>query len=77
MNGLQQTHVTTHLRMNHVHNTYLRNTIMVVSLVIFSGIILGPRVDQFVIGTPWLADSILMTQLRRHNWEVKTLQQCV
>ena len=52
MNGLQRVHVTIHLGMNHVHNTYLRNIIMVVGLVIFSGIILGPRVNQLVIGTP-------------------------
>jgi len=51
MNGLQQVHMTIHLRMNRVDNTYLWNIIMVVSLVILSGIILGPHVDQLV----WVA----------------------
>ena len=49
---------------------------MVVSQVIFSGITLEPRVDQLVMTTVALAESIMMTQLCRHNWEVKTLQQC-
>jgi hypothetical protein len=49
---------------------------MVVSQVILSGITLEPRVDQLVVALAALADSNMMTQLCRHNWEVKNLQQC-
>jgi len=50
--------------------------IMFVSQVIFSGITLGPHVNQLVIGTPSLADLNMMMQSCHHYWEVKNLQQC-
>ena len=59
-----------------MQNTYLWKMIMVVSQVIFSGIILGPRVDQLATGFPVLADSLIMMQLCCHYWELKNLQQC-
>jgi hypothetical protein len=61
-----------------VHAKHLptKNVNMVVSQVILSGITLEPRVDQLVRATATLADSFMMTQLCRHNWEVKNLQQC-
>jgi hypothetical protein len=49
---------------------------MVISQVILTGITLEPRVDQLVKTTVALADSTMMTQLCRHDWEVKNLQQC-
>ena len=49
---------------------------MFVSQVILSGITLEPRVDQLVATTVTLADSNMMMQLCRPNWEVKNLQQC-
>jgi hypothetical protein len=48
---------------------------MFVSQVILSRITLKRRVDQFVETTIALADSVMMMQLCRHNWEVKNLQQ--
>jgi len=60
-----------------MQNTYLWNNIMVVSQVIFSGITLGPHVDQLVTNMFALAKSSLMMQLFCHYWEVKNLQQCV
>ena len=60
-----------------MQNTYLsKNDIIFVSQVIISGIILGPHVHLVVIGMPSLADSLMMMQLCRHYWVVKTLQQC-
>jgi hypothetical protein len=59
-----------------MQNTYLRYVNMFVSQVILSGITLEPRVDQLVTTKVTLADSNMMTQLCRHNWEVKNLQQC-
>ena len=56
--------------------TSTKNNILFVSQVIFSGITLGPHVHQLVIGTPSLADSLLMMQLCRHYWEVKNHQLC-
>jgi len=47
-----------------------------VSQWILSTIALEPHVDQLVTSQLSLADSNMMTQLCRHNWEVKTLQQC-
>jgi len=61
---------------SHVHKSYLWNIMMVVSQVVFSGIILGLRVDWLVISMSWLADSFSMMQSWRHYWEVKNLQQC-
>jgi len=49
---------------------------MCVSKVVLSGITLGPRIDQLVRTKVTLADSTMMMQLCRHNWEVKNLQQC-
>ena len=49
---------------------------IVVSQVILSRITLEPRVDQLVMTTVALGESAMMTQLCRHNWEVKNLQQC-
>jgi hypothetical protein len=49
---------------------------MFVSQVILSGITLEPHVDQLVTIKVALADSNMMTQLCRHYWEVKNLQQC-
>ena len=49
---------------------------MAVSQVILRGITLEPHGDQLVKTTVALADSNMMTQLCRHNWEVKNLQQC-
>jgi hypothetical protein len=49
---------------------------MFVSQVILSRITLEPHVDQLVKTTVALADSTMMMQLHRHNWEVKNLQQC-
>jgi hypothetical protein len=49
---------------------------MFVSQVTHSGITLEPRVNQLVVTTVTLADSNMMTQLCRHNLEVKNLQQC-
>jgi hypothetical protein len=49
---------------------------MVISQVILSGITLEPRVDQLVTIKVALADSDMMTQLCRYDWEVKNLQQC-
>jgi hypothetical protein len=49
---------------------------MFVIQVILSGITFQPDVDQLVITTVTLAESKMMTQLCRHNWEVKNLQQC-
>jgi hypothetical protein len=49
---------------------------MVVTQVILSGITLEPRVDQLVMATAALADSLMMTQLCRHDWQVKNLEQC-
>jgi hypothetical protein len=48
---------------------------MVISQVILSGITLEPRVNQLVKTMVILADSTMMMQLCRHNWEVKNLQQ--
>ena len=60
-----------------MHNTYsAKNDMTFVSRVIISGITLRPHVDQFAIGTPSLADSLLMIQFCRHYWEAKNLQQC-
>jgi len=59
-----------------MQNTYLWDILMFVSQVIFSGITLGLHVNQLVTGTPARADSNMMMQLCRHNWEVKNLQQC-
>ena len=50
--------------------------IMVVSQVILSRITLEPRVDLLVKIKVALAESNMMTQLCRHNWQVKNLQQC-
>jgi hypothetical protein len=47
-----------------------------VSQVIFSGITLEPSVDRLVTSQLAVADSVIMTQLCRHYWEVKYLQQC-
>jgi hypothetical protein len=49
---------------------------MFVSQVVLSGVTLEPRVDQLAMIKITLADSDMMTQLCRHNWEVKNLQQC-
>jgi len=49
---------------------------MVVSQVILSGITLEPRVDLLVMLTVALAESVKMTQLCCHYWEVENLQQC-
>ena len=76
MNGLQQVHVMIMYNVTHMQNTFFRNNIMVVSQVIFSGIILGPHVDQLVSNLFALADSSLKMQLCYHYWEVKNLQQC-
>ena len=48
---------------------------MDVSLVDLTRFTLEPRVDQLVTITVTLADSNIMMQLCRHNWEVKNLQQ--
>jgi len=53
-----------------MQNAYLRYVNMFVSQVILSGITLEPCVDQSVKTTVALADSTMMMQLRRHNWEV-------
>jgi len=55
--------------------TYVDANIFV-SQVILRGITLEPRVDQLAKTTVALADSDMMMQLCRHNWEVKNLQQC-
>jgi len=60
----------------HMQNTCLWNIIMVVSQVMLSRITLEPHVDQLVMSTLVLVDSIMMMQLCRHYWEVKNLQQC-
>jgi len=49
---------------------------MVVSQLIFSGITLGPHVDQLPTRKLELVDSLLMTQLCRHYWEGKNIRQC-
>jgi len=59
-----------------LQNTYLWNTIIVVSQVIFGGITLGPHVDQLVANLDALAESSLMTQLCHHYWDVNNHQQC-
>jgi hypothetical protein len=48
---------------------------MVVSQVILSGITLELRVNQLVETTVTLADSTMMTQLCRLDWEVKNFQE--
>ena len=62
--------------MTHVENPTGHNNIILVSPVILSGITLRPHVDHYVTSPLTLADSNMMTQLCRHNWAVKTLQQC-
>jgi len=49
---------------------------MLVGQAVLSGITYEPRVDQLVKTTVALADSDMMMQLCRHNWELKNLQQC-
>jgi len=52
MNGLQQG-TCGYNYVSHMQNTYsAKNDIKFVSQVIFSGITLGPHVDQLVIGMP-------------------------
>jgi hypothetical protein len=43
---------------------------MVIGHVIFSGMTLGLRVDQFLTSMPTLADSNMMMQLCCHNWQI-------
>ena len=59
-----------------MQNTYLRNNIMVVSPVVFSGITFELHVDQIVMSTLALADSLMMMQLCCYYWDVNSLQQC-
>jgi hypothetical protein len=49
---------------------------MFVSQVVLSRTSHEPSVDQLVMITIALADSITMMQLCCHTWEVKNLKQC-
>ena len=50
--------------------------ILFVRQAIFSGITLGPQVNQLAKSTLALADSLMMMPLCCHYCEVKNLQQC-
>jgi len=73
--GSQGVHVATTTVVVCKTPTLHRTTWCFVSQVVFSGITLRPHGNPLGVGTPWLADSLMMMQLRHHYWEVTNLQQ--
>jgi len=75
MDGWQWVHAAA-TTVTHLQTTCSAWTdIMVVSQVIFSGITLGPWVNQLATSKLALAHSLMSMQLCRHYREVKNLQQ--